>query len=523
MEATTHSSASELARKIKDGELSAQEVTEAHIQRIEAVNDKLNAVVMPLFDDALAQAKEADQKQKHGESLGPLHGVPITIKDQFHVKGLPTTFGVARLKNQIADKDGPMVAALRGAGAIILGKTNVPQTLGTVETDNAIWGRTNNPWDLTRTPGGSSGGEAAIVAAGGSPLGLGADFGGSARLPAAWCGIYAIKPTARRMPQDSGPVRTASGEEGIVTQPGPMARSVADLTLALRLMVNHVVAHPTGANPPVPFREPDALDVSRLRVALLPQIGDWLPSPAIRRALQEAAEALREQGATVEGWTTVPDTQEGVNLFFNIVAADGFSRVQQILGGEKPVPLMKRNVQLTSMPNAIIPVVAGLLGATGQRRLSNMMRNARRQSAVGLMNLLGARIAYERRFVAALDAGNYDAILCPASPLPAVRHGDVGSLADFWGSMLLFNTLGMPAGVAPITRVRPGEESDRPANKDKTAQTARAAEQGSAGLPVAVQVAARHWREDIVLAVMAALERHFRHQPEYPSFPTLAV
>jgi fatty acid amide hydrolase len=184
---------------------------------------------------------------------------------------------------------------------------------------------------------------------------------------------------------------------------------------------------------------------------------------------------------------------------------------------------MKRNVQLTSMPNAIIPVVAGLLGATGQRRLSNMMRNARRQSAVGLMNLLGARIAYERRFVAALDAGNYDAILCPASPLPAVRHGDVGSLADFWGSMLLFNTLGMPAGVAPITRVRPGEESDRPANKDKTAQTARAAEQGSAGLPVAVQVAARHWREDIVLAVMAALERHFRHQPEYPSFPTLAV
>ncbi|MFC1895498.1 amidase [Thermodesulfobacteriota bacterium] len=523
MEAITRISASQLAARIRDGDLSAQQVTQAHIQRIEAVNDKLNAVVIPLFDDARAQAEEADQRQRHGQSLGPLHGVPITIKDQFHVKGLPTTFGVARLRSQIADRDGPMVAALRRAGAIILGKTNVPQTLGVVETDNAIWGRTNNPWDLTRTPGGSSGGEAAIIAACGSPLGLGADFGGSARLPAAWCGIYSIKPTARRMPQDSGPVRTASGAEGLVVQPCPMARSVADLTLALRPMVDQVVAHPTGANPPVPFREPDALDVSRLRVALLSQIGDWLPSPAIRRALQESAEALREQGATVDEMTTVPDTQEGVNLFFSIVAADGFSRVQQILGGEKPVPLMKRNVTLTSMPNAIIPVVAALLGAIGQRRLSNMMRNARRQSAAGLMNLLGARIDYERRFVAALDAGNYDAILCPALPVPAVRHRDVGNLADFWGSMLLFNTLGMPAGVAPITRVQPGEESDRSASKDKTEQTARTVEQGSAGLPVAVQVAARHWREDIVLAVMAALERHFRHQPEYPFSPDLAV
>jgi fatty acid amide hydrolase len=523
MEAITHLGASELAKKIRDGEVSAQEVTEAHIQRTEAVNGKLNAVVIPLFEDARKQAEEADQKQKLGKPLGLLHGVPVTIKDQFHVKGLPTTFGVARLKTQIADEDGPMVAALRGAGAIILGKTNVPQTLGVLETDNAIWGRTNNPWDLIRTPGGSSGGEAAIVAARGSSLGMGGDFGGSVRLPAAWCGIYGIKPTARRLPLDSAPVRTASGVEGVVAQPGPLARSVADLTLALRVLVDRIVTLPTGINPPVPFREPAGVDVNCLRVALLPQIGDWIPSPAIRRALEEAVVVLQAQGATVEEWTTPPDTQEGVNLFFNIVAADGFGWVRQILGGEKPIALMKPNVHLTSMPNAIVPIVAGLLGAAGQRRLSNMMRNARRQSADGLLNLLGARLSYERRFIAALDTGNFDAILSPALPLPAVRHGDVGNLADFSGSILLFNTLGMPAGVAPITRVRPGEESDRPASKDKAEKTARAVEQGSAGLPVAVQVAARCWREDIVLAVMATLEGHFRHQPEYPSFPGIVV
>ena len=140
-------------------------------------------------------------------------------------------------------------------------------------------------------------------------------------------------------------------------------------------------------------------------MVLLPQIGDWPPAPPIRRALQEAADALRTQGITVEEWTGAPNTQEGVNLFFKIVGADGFSWIQQILAGEKPVPLMKPNVQLTSMPNAVMQLAAGVLGATGQRHLSNMARNVSRQSAEGLMNILGDRLAYEARFIAALDAG----------------------------------------------------------------------------------------------------------------------
>lgn len=513
--------ASEMVEQFGKGSLSVLEVIEAHIRSIEAINPQINAVILPLFDQAIAQAKEADKKISSGEPLGLLHGVPITIKDQFHIKGIPTTFGVARLKNQPAPEDGAMVAALRAAGAIILGKTNVPQTLSVVETDNAIWGRTNNPWDLSRTSGGSSGGEAAIIAAGGSPLGLGADYGGSIRLPAAWCGLYGLKPTARRLPADPTPVRTARGREGIVVQPGPIARSVADLTLAFRVMVNHVVSSPTGSNPPVPFREPGEIEMNHLRVALLPQIGDWPPAPPIRRALQEASDALRAQGVSIEEWTTAPDTQEGVDLFFNIVGADGFSWVKQILAEEKPVPLMKPSVRLSSMPNAVIQVVANLLKATGQDHLSRILHNSRRQSAEGLMNILGKRLAYEARFVAALDIGNYDAILCPALPLPAVRHGDVGNLADFWGSALLFNTLGMPAGVAPISRVHPDEEGDWLKDKDKAEKTANAVMKGSAGLPVAVQVAARHWREDIVLAVMAVLEKHFKEKSDFPSRPPI--
>jgi fatty acid amide hydrolase len=255
------------------------------------------------------------------------------------------------------------------------------------------------------------------------------------------------------------------------------------------------------------------VDVSQLRVALLPQIGDWRPSPAIRRALQEAAAALQARGAIVEEWTAAPDTREGAHLLFKSGGTDGFEWLKQILGDERPLPLIKPMVRLTAMPGAAIPVVAGVLGAMGQAHLSSMLRGSRNRRSDGVMNVLGDRMAYERRFLEALDLGGFDAILCPALPLPAVRHGDTGDLADFASAAFLFNVLGMPAGVVPITRVRPDEESDRPASKDKAEQRARSAEQGSAGLPVAVQVAARHWREDVVLAVMAVLEGHFPQQP----------
>jgi Asp-tRNA(Asn)/Glu-tRNA(Gln) amidotransferase A subunit family amidase len=519
--AITSLTATELADMLNAGKLSAREVVEAHISRIEEVNPQLNAVVVPLFDQARQAADAADAARRQGQSLGPLHGVPVTIKDQFDVNGVPTTFGVARLRDHRARADGAMVAALRRAGAIVLGKTNVPQTLVMWETDNPLYGRTRNPWDPERTPGGSSGGEAAVVAAGGSPLGLGGDLGGSLRVPAAWCGIHALKPTARLLPIDPAPIRSASGLEGIVAAAGPMARSVADLTLAMRVMVDYMVNHPTGTNPPVPFREPDRVDVSQLRIALLPQIGDWRPSPAIRRALKEAAAALQARGAAVEEWTTAPDTHEGAHLLFKSGGTDGFDWLTQILGDERPLPLIKPMVRLTSMPAAAIPVVARLLGAMGHAHLSSMLRSARNRRADGVMNILGDRMAYERRFLEALDLGGFDAILCPALPLPAVRHGDTADLANFASSAFLFNVLGMPAGVVPITRVGPDEESDRPASKDKAEQRARASEQGSAGLPVAVQLAARHWREDIVLAVMAALEDDFRQRPDYPAHPPL--
>src|SRR5260221_4998322 len=175
--------ASEIARRIRSGELTALDAVEAHIQRIEAVNPRLNAVVFPVFEQARVEARAADAAQARGEPLGPLHGVPITIKDQFAVAGTPTTWGLPKHANHRAEADGPLVRRLRQAGAIVLGKTNGPQLLYYAEADNPVYGRCNNPWGLDHAPGGSSGGEGAIVAAGGPAPGPGGGIGGSPRVP----------------------------------------------------------------------------------------------------------------------------------------------------------------------------------------------------------------------------------------------------------------------------------------------------------------------------------------------------
>ena len=515
----TRLGAGELAQSIAAGDLSSREVVDAHIDRIEEVDGKLNAVVLPRFEQARREADEADGVRRRGHRLGPLHGVPVTIKDQFDVAGMPTTFGVARLADRSVERDGRMVTAWREAGAIVLGKTNVPPALGAIETDNARFGRTNNPWDLARTPGGSSGGDAAIVAVGGAPLSLGADLGGSLRIPAAWCGVSSLVTTVPRLPIDRAPVRTGTGL--VDAQAGPFARTTSDVALALRVLIDAIVARPTSFNPPVPWREPPEAGVAGLRVALLPEIDGFAPSPAIRRALEEAAAALRSAGASVESWDSVPDLGEAIAIAMRAWTADGGSWLRQMLDGEKPHPLIKQDVQGTALPNPAIRLLTAMLHATGQQRAARYLRHVRKASARELSDIVGGHLAYVESFVAALDAGGYDLVLCPATPVPAVPHGQAKHLPDAHAPSVLFTTLGLPAGVVPVTRVRPGEESDRPASKDKAVQAARTTEEGSAGLPVGVQLVGRHWREDLVLAGMATVEAEASRHPDHPALPSL--
>jgi len=516
-------SAVEIVGKIKAGELSAQEVTDAHIERIEAVDEQLNALVLPLFDQARGQAREADKAQARGEVLGHLHGVPVTIKEQFKVAGTQSTNGLTKEVGRIYQDEGPLVSRIRAAGAIILGKTNIMQYLAGWESDNPVYGRTNNPWDLERSPGGSSGGESAIIAAGGSPLGLGGDLGGSVRVPAHCTGIFGLKPTSNRLTTEDDPGGLgAAGQEAIVAQPGPMARTVADLCLAMDVLVSAADSGTTVLVPPVPWYGRDGVRIDNIRVGIYTEDANFPVSPAIRRGVKEAAEGLRACGVHVVPFEA-PDVMEACRLYLGLLAADGGTSLKSALGDDPPVQCLRGTVQGASIPDAERLNVAGLMEERGQYQAAMLIRSTGRRSAEEYMQLVAARTSYRTRFLNAMNDVQLDAIISPPYALPAVRHGDSEHLFAAAGYSLLYNLMGMPAGVVAATRVQRVEESEREVTRDITDITAREVERGSAGLPVGVQVSARHWREDVVLALMGVLEEHFRTGSAYPQLPALGA
>lgn len=506
-------SARDLAARIAAGEVSALEAVEAAIARIEAVNARLNAVVVKRYDAAREEARAADAARARGESLGPLHGVPITIKESLDLTGTPSTFGISTLASTTAERDDPYVARMRAAGAIVVGKTNVPQLLLYIETDNPVYGRSNNPWNLERTPGGSSGGQAAVLAAGATPLGLGTDIGGSLRFPAAFCGITALMPTAGRT-SDAGRFSVPVGETAIVSQVGPMARTVADLTFALGILNG-----PTAQHPAQPLGDPESVDVSKLRVAYFFDDGIHPVAESVRRAVTEAAGTLAGRGAQVTEWQP-PAMRQAADLWLGIIAADGARTYKRILRGSKKDPRIANQLLLAARSRPMVAVLRTLMRLAGQRDLARVARNFGHSDTTHYWDLVAAQREYQRRFAAALEGdpgGPFDVIISPVCPVPAIRHGASAYLTTAGAYTVLYNVLGYPAGVVPVSRVRPEEERPRRNSRDLAVRALRQAESGSAGLPLAVQVAAHPWQEHVALAAMRVIEEAARTSPDYPA------
>jgi fatty acid amide hydrolase len=259
-------------------------------------------MVVPLFHQARHDAATIDAARLHGKRLGSLAGVPFTVKESFDVAGTATTMGLSTHRQRRATSDAYHVTRLREAGAILLGKTNTSQLLMGNESDNPVYGRTNNPWNPDRAPGGSSGGEAALIATGGSALGLGSDIGGSVRLPAHACGIQSIKPTSQRLTM-VGHAPLYPGQEAIPAQPGPLARTVADLEMAIRFLSSPQQTMADVTIPPVPPLGVEGVPIKNMRIAVYTDNGIISAAPALRRAVREAAAALASCGAEVEEWS----------------------------------------------------------------------------------------------------------------------------------------------------------------------------------------------------------------------------
>jgi amidase len=311
-------SALELARHIAAREVSCVEVMEAHLQRIQAVNPRLNAIVHVLDGPARAEAQAADRQAARGGPLGPLHGVPFTVKENIDMAGLPTTWGVQALAQAMVPVDAPVVQRLRAAGAIPIGRTNLPDMALRVHTDSSLHGPTRNPWHPGRTAGGSSGGEAVALATGMSALGLGNDLGGSLRNPANACGIASIRPTSGRVP-DAGhvPAEDRLLAVQLMNVQGPMARRVADVRAALQVLM--------GAHP----RDPWAVDAPfdspptqrPLRVAVVAEPPGGRTDPAISAVVRRAADALASAGYEVVE-TCPPRYEEAIGAWAQLLLGD---------------------------------------------------------------------------------------------------------------------------------------------------------------------------------------------------------
>jgi fatty acid amide hydrolase len=498
-------SASEMARRVASGENSALELVEAHIARIESVNPVLNAVVVKRYDAARDEARTADRRRASGETLPPLAGVPVTVKECLDLNDTASTFGLPMRARVIAREDELHVARLREAGAIVLGKTNVAQLLLFVETDNPLYGRTNNPWNVNRTCGGSSGGEGAIIATGGSALGLGTDVGGSCRYPANFCGIAGFKPTTGRC-GDHGRFSISYGQQVIPSQVGVLARSIDDIALGLEVING---GKNPAVEPPMPLSDYRGVDVQKLRVGVYSEDGIMRSSPAVRRAVSEAAACLNDAGAEVVEWTP-PGIAEAFHLFYAIFSADGAELLKETIGRDPIHRSLKPILMLGGRSPRTLAVLVRLLRLIGQPSLAAVTSNFGHTSAADYWRLTEQLLDYRLRFARAMrdaEGGPLDLILGPACALPPFLHGATKDIGLAGAHTLLYNVLGYPCGVVPVTRVKAGEESERQRSLDIVEKVARSCELGSAGLPVGVQIAARPWREHQALAALAIVSR----------------
>jgi Asp-tRNA(Asn)/Glu-tRNA(Gln) amidotransferase A subunit family amidase len=452
-------SAVAMAAQIRSRKISPVELVEAHLAQIDRLNPKLNAFVQVDADCAHAAARDAESAVMQGKQIGPLHGVPLSIKSSISVAGMPWESGCRLRARIVGEVDATLVTRLKNAGAIILGVTNTPELLMAWETDNLLYGRTNSPWDAERTPGGSSGGEAAAIAAGMSAGGVGSDGGGSIRVPAHFSGICGLKPTPGRIPA-TGHFPVSSGPFALIGVVGPMARTVADVKILFEVMQGLDYGDTCAA--PVQLRNHNESEVRNLRIGFFEDDGRTPVTGETRAAIRASAAALRDAGFQVEHFRPagLDEARELWHKYF-VVAGGMLLRPMFRERASDLSPLLKQFLEYSAAEPAL--------------------------TADTLLEAWLQRDTLRTQFFAQMK--QFPILLCPAAAIPAFRHGERSwqvegkavHYLDAWSYTEFFNLLGTPAVVVPV-----GHSQE--------------------GLPIGVQIVGRPWEEEEVLSVAGALE-----------------
>lgn len=457
------SNAAQIVQSIADKKegWTATNVMLAFIKSAIASNRRCNNLTEILFSRALKQAMDLDEEfNKTGQIKGPLHGVPVSFKDQIDIKGVDSTMGFTHQKDRPAESDATLVSIIRASGGIPFVKTNVPQTMLSFECSNPLFGVSRNPYDPDRTPGGSSGGEAALLGSDGSALGFGSDVGGSLRIPCHFSGCFALKPTTQRFP-GKGCRTTNKGFEAIKSSMGPMGRSVQDVELLTRVVFERVKAQELGKVEEVRSAGYEKVELrKKLRFGYYLTDGFCHASPACTRAVLETAEALRKQGHEVVEIPS-PNAIEAMEIFVALTSSTGYEPLLENLLGdpqESSLFLVTIGPKLPWFLRSLLGYVAE--NVLGDDRMARLMRASRRKSATEMQEWQWKRDQFVTKFrKEVFQDHDLDFVLCSTQATPALKHGETWDLSPLAIGTILYNVVDSAVGLVPVTHVSP--ELDR--------------------------------------------------------------
>lgn len=503
--------ATELMQKLNKGELTSEQVTLAFCHVALRVGRQLNSNAEERFEEALEEARERDRERKQGKIRGFLHGLPVSIKDQVDMVGFDSTCGCSARTFKPKTKDSLLVKMLRDQGAIPFVRTNVPQCLFLPESVNDIWGACKNPFNPNRTSGGSSGGEAVLLACRGSPLGVGTDIGGSIRGPAINCGVYGFKPTPSRISHQGLAVPRPDGVNGqnaVKSVAGPIARSVDDLELVMRAWCLETMWNTDPSVPPMPWNRDlyrPTENKKRLKFGYFTNDGYFDPAPVVERSVLDTVKALRKNGHEV---VKLDFEFQKVALLYAILMSSegGMQGFVEGLEGEALHPIYLFIYKTANMPLFLRPIIASFMSMLGKDRMANLVRHCKWRDTYSYWKAVGRRKLLRKKLIEKWQALGIDAVVCPAMGVPAVPHGMSDKLSQACSYTFIWNNLHFPAGVVPVTLTKSDEQHYESKMQDTITASAVRAAKDSAGLPMGVQVVALPWQDELCLRAMKAVE-----------------
>ncbi|XP_065698580.2 fatty-acid amide hydrolase 1-like [Patagioenas fasciata] len=492
----------ELSKKLRDGSLPPDHVFYAYVSKALQMATETNCIT-----EYLQESETQIQKAKPTEKLGLLYGVPVSIKDSINCQGHDSTLGFIKNLNKPAAEDSVVVQVLRRQGAIPFVKTNVPQSLISYDCKNLIFGQTFNPLLYTRSPGGSSGGEGALIGGGGSILGLGTDVGGSLRFPAAFCGICGLKPTGNRLSK-KGVIAGVLGQKSVAAAVGPMAKDVESLALCMRALLCEDMFHLDSTVPPLPFNEEVYSSTQPLRIGYYETDFFTMPSPAMRRAVREVKELLEDAGHTLVPFELTNVDHVVFNFCIRGMFADGGSSFLRKFKGELENSSVGPLFWLLRSPSWLKTALSWIAKPFAPR-FSGILKSMRPNTVDEVWSLHCEIEEFCDQFIAQWKKLNLDVMLCPMLG-PALGIGYPGKLSVAVSYTMLYNALDFPVGVVPVTLVTDEDEEELKGYqgyfRDWWDRTLAKAFRGSVGMPVAVQCVALPWQEELCLRFMKEVE-----------------